>query len=77
MNHLDQIFKVLGTPTDESWPGWRQLPVPSQYNFTKYPGLKLSEVIPKDCKLSESGIDLLKQMLTLNPGKRITASKAL
>jgi len=34
-------------------------------------------VIPKECRLSELGIDLLKQMLTLDPNKRITAGKAL
>jgi serine/threonine protein kinase len=27
LDHIDQIFRVLGTPTDESWPGWKQLPV--------------------------------------------------
>ena len=29
MEHIDQIFRVLGTPTDEIWPGWKNLPVAS------------------------------------------------
>jgi cell division cycle 2-like protein len=25
LDQLDKIFKTLGTPTDESWKGWRNL----------------------------------------------------
>lgn len=44
----------------------------------KYPTNKLSEVMPKgEYGLSPEGVDLLKNLLTANPKKRITAKKAL
>jgi cell division cycle 2-like protein len=77
LDHVDHIFRVLGTPTDEVWPGWKNLPMATQIAFPKYPGIKLNDIIPKECRITEAGIDLIKQMLTLDPNKRITASRAL
>lgn len=75
LEHLDAVFRVLGTPTDESWPGWKTLPVAAQVQFPKYAGVRLADVLPKN--ISEAGLDLLRQMLTLDPNKRITATRAL
>jgi cell division cycle 2-like len=77
LEHLDHIFKLFGTPTDEIWPGWKNLPVAMQINFPKYPGIKLCDIIPKECRITDAGLDLIKQMLTLDPNKRITAARAL
>lgn len=70
MEHIDHIFRILGTPTDEIWPGWKvsinhsylfkTLPIAEKVNFPKYPGLKLSEIIPKECRITEAGLDLIK-----------------
>lgn len=42
----------------------------------RYPENKLRSIIPKE-RLSDSGIDLLKKLLTPFPKKRITAQRAL
>lgn len=79
---IDLIFKTFGTPTNTTWPGWKELKLAKTVTFKNYVGDKLSERFPKpgpltDAPLSELGIDLLRQMLTLNPDQRITAAKAL
>ena len=63
----------MGSPTDEAWPGWRELKYASSFANRKYAGNKLNEKI----KLSEEGMDLLNKLLTLDPKKRISANKAL
>ena len=38
----------------------KTLPIAEKVNFPKYPGLKLSEIIPKECRITEAGLDLIK-----------------
>ena len=76
------IFQMLGTPNNTTWPGWKELKYARNINFKNHIGDKLSERFPKttstgDALISDSGIDLLRQMLTYDPNKRITATKAL
>lgn len=73
IGQIFQIFKLLGTPTEEDWPGVTEL---KNYKstFPKWKGKDLNEEIPK---MDDDGIDLLKQMLQLDPSQRITAKKAL
>lgn len=73
IDELHKIFEVLGTPTEETWPGFTKLP--------GYNGL-IPHHEPKDLKTvlgteDDSLIDLLKQLLELNPSKRISAMRAL
>lgn len=63
----------MGTPTDESWPGWRELKYASNFTQKKYIENSLCEKI----SLTDEGMDLLNKCLTLDPKKRITAAKAL
>ena len=77
---IDQIFRVLGTPNDEIWPGYSELPnVRLIENFHQYaPVRDLREHfdIPKEL-LDDQGYDLLMRMLHYDPEKRIIASDAL
>ncbi|KAG2218511.1 hypothetical protein INT45_004113, partial [Circinella minor] len=74
-SQLTKIFEVLGTPTKERWPTIDQLPDYSYLSsFPMCPNnLKHLPGLPK----SESGFNLLAQLLDYDPAKRITAEKAL
>ena len=52
---LKRIFKLLGTPTDDTWPGMSQLPEFKQFPMY-HPSMTLSQVVPK---LASIGRDLL------------------
>jgi len=72
-DQLQQIFKVLGTPTEKDWPGMKSLP---EYdpNWFSYPPQKLTAVVPG---LDADGYDILQQMLQFDPTKRISSKAAL
>ncbi|KAF8920953.1 negative regulator of the PHO system, partial [Dissophora ornata] len=72
-DELMKIFKVMGTPTEETWPGVSKL---SEYrkDFPYYPPKPLSSVVPM---IDTFGMDLLMQMLIYQPQRRITAKDAL
>lgn len=76
IGQLDTIFKIVGSPTEESWPHYRELKNAMYVVGNKHPENKLRSIIPKD-SLSDSGIDLLKKLLTPFPKRRITAERAL
>ncbi|XP_022853400.1 cell division control protein 2 homolog [Olea europaea var. sylvestris] len=76
MSEIDIIFKVfrvLGTPDEDTWPGVASL---SDFNttFPKWPPKDLATEVPN---LDAAGLDLLGKMLCLDPRKRITAKSAL
>jgi cell division cycle 2-like protein len=80
LEQLDKIFGVVGTPTDESWAGWRSLKYAA--NVTKTCSNSLRDKFPKvsfigSASLSDLGVDLLESLLRLNPSRRITAAEAL
>eukprot|EP01059_Diplonema_ambulator_P014660 TRINITY_DN255_c0_g1_i2.p1 TRINITY_DN255_c0_g1~~TRINITY_DN255_c0_g1_i2.p1 ORF type:complete len:298 (+),score=132.67 TRINITY_DN255_c0_g1_i2:57-950(+) len=73
IDELFQIFRLLGTPDEKTWPGVTSLP---DYKpvFPKWTGKSLASV----CKDVDSlGIDLLGKLLTYDPNERITAVRAL
>ncbi|CAM6094134.1 unnamed protein product [Calypogeia fissa] len=73
IDELFKIFRTLGTPNEETWPGVTSLP-DFKSAFPKWPAKNLSTVVPG---LEPAGIDLLARMLTLEPSQRITARAAL
>jgi cyclin-dependent kinase len=73
-DQLKRIFKVMGTPSVDKWPGLADLPEWKPENFEKYPGMPLSSVCSR---LDAEGLDLLDKLLKCNPTERITAKKAL
>ncbi|ORX93017.1 kinase-like domain-containing protein [Clohesyomyces aquaticus] len=74
LNQAQIIFELVGSPTDETMPGWRQLPgYEGVKNFGTCPGT-LQETF-RD--ISPSGQYLLKQLLRLDWRKRINAIDAI
>eukprot|EP00054_Salpingoeca_dolichothecata_P017291 m.103258 g.103258 ORF g.103258 m.103258 type:complete len:295 (-) comp22395_c0_seq1:31-915(-) len=73
IDELFRIFRVLGTPTDDTWPGVSELP---DYKpiFPKWERQNLADLIPG---ADEVAIDLLSSMLQYEPSKRISAKMAM
>lgn len=81
LEQLDKIFRTLGTPDEKIWPGLSKLPG-AKAKFVKQPYNMLRKKFPATSftglpVLSELGFDLLKNLLTYDPEKRITAEDAL
>ena len=73
LNQLTEIFKVLGTPRKEDWEGVTNLKnFPSNHDV--YPGTPLEQLL---YNVEPNALDLLRQMLTINPSKRISALAAM
>lgn len=72
LQQLLRIFGLLGTPTEEQWPG-----VTSLKDWHEYPQWKPQSLVHAVPSLEPEGVDLLSKMLQLDPGKRISAKEAL
>lgn len=72
-DQLAKIFKLVGTPTEETWPGVSELP---EYrpDFEMHPATPFDQIVPT---LDEKGLDLLSKMLKCDPNQRITAKDAM
>ncbi|PGH31258.1 CMGC/CDK protein kinase [[Emmonsia] crescens] len=72
-DQLQKIFRLMGTPSERSWPGISQFP---EYkpNFPVYATQDLSLILPR---IDHLGLDLLNRMLQLRPEMRISAADAL
>lgn len=72
-DQLKRIFKMLGTPNEETWPGVEKLPEFKQFPIY-HPSLSFNQVVPK---LSGRGRDLLQRLLICTPGLRASADMAM
>ena len=74
-DQLLKIFRLMGTPSERSWPGITQFP---EYK-ANWPNMATQEWgnIIKEIKDDRLGQDLLKKMLQLRPELRISATEAL
>jgi len=73
VDEIFKIFRILGTPNEDVWPGVTSL---QDWNndFPIWPQLNIARFVPG---LSESGIDLLEQLIAIDPRRRISAKEAL
>lgn len=72
-DQLKRIFKLLGTPTEETWPNVSQLP-----DYKIFPlyhaAANFAQVVPK---LNARGRDLLQKLLVCNPALRLSARESM
>ncbi|KAL1137975.1 hypothetical protein AAG570_009670 [Ranatra chinensis] len=72
-DQLKRIFKLLGTPTEETWPGISQLPDYKPFPIY-HPSMSFVQVVPK---LNSKGRELLQRLLVCNPSQRLNADEAM
>ncbi|KAH7821278.1 putative CMGC/CDK protein kinase [Monocercomonoides exilis] len=73
-DELVRIFKLLGTPTTEVWPGLTEFTTSLATPLPEYPPRGLASAVPT---LDPSGLDLLTSMLQYDPARRISAKAAM
>jgi serine/threonine protein kinase len=79
IDQLFKIFRVLGTPNNEIWPGVENLD-DYKTDFPSFKPVELCERLPNQNRKAElvpGAIDLLQQCLNYDPSQRISALKAL
>ncbi|XP_025106180.1 cyclin-dependent kinase 16-like isoform X1 [Pomacea canaliculata] len=72
-DELHLIFKMLGTPTEDSLPSISRNQDFLAYNFPQYKGEALITIAPR---LDSDGLDLLAKFLKYNPKIRVSAADA-
>mmetsp|Transcript_17294 Transcript_17294/g.30879 ORF Transcript_17294/g.30879 Transcript_17294/m.30879 type:complete len:338 (-) Transcript_17294:290-1303(-) len=72
IDQLGKIFQMLGTPTEQQWPGMTELPGYVEFHKTRAPPLRTTF---KDA--SDEALELLAQMVQFDPMSRISAKDAL
>ncbi|WVQ79056.1 cyclin-dependent kinase 1 [Cryptococcus sp. DSM 104549] len=73
IDEIFKIFRILGTPDEEVWPGVKSLP-DYKPTFPQWHPVELSDVVKG---LDEHGMDLVAQTLVYDPAHRISAKRAL
>lgn len=79
-DELLRIFRLLGTPTPETWPNlpryteYRASPAGPDTTHPRYPPQPLQALLPL---IEPDGIDLLQRMLQYIPERRVTAQEAM
>lgn len=74
INQIELIVELLGTPSDQIWPGFSSLPGARDVWFKVQPYNNLKH---KFSWLSKAGLSLLNHMLMYDPCKRATAAESL
>lgn len=75
-SEIDQIFKIFGlhgTPSNSTWSGVTNLP-DYKSTFPKFKGMNPKSYFKN---FDDVGLDLLMQLIALDPAKRISAKQAL
>ncbi|KAI6200562.1 Cyclin-dependent kinase 20 [Aphelenchoides besseyi] len=75
IEQIGRIFNVLGTPTESSWPQWRELPDSTKVHFDSQSAVnEWSDIVAID---DTQLLDLLQLVLQLNPAARPSAHDCL
>ncbi|TIB66827.1 hypothetical protein E3P77_02024 [Wallemia ichthyophaga] len=76
LHQLEIVFKMLGAPSHQDWPGFSSLP---WYELVRPTGKHSSERFRETFKrwLTPAGLELAQALLTFNPQKRLSAKDAL
>jgi len=72
-DQLMRIFKLMGTPNEDSWPGVAEL-ADYKPDFPVYPAQAIPSIVHG---LDEKGLNLLSRMLQYDPNQRISAVAAM
>ncbi|KAL4217160.1 Cyclin-dependent kinase 14 [Mactra antiquata] len=75
-DQLDQIFRILGTPTEHTWNGVSKFPQYDDRRFVSYNKQCLSTIVPKLAYLPHAE-ELASEFLQMDPKLRITAKAAM
>ncbi|XP_077628335.1 cyclin-dependent kinase 17 isoform X1 [Crocuta crocuta] len=73
-DELHLIFRLLGTPSQETWPGVSSNDEFKNYNFPKY---KQQPLINHAPRLDSEGIELITKFLQYESKKRVSAEEAM
>ncbi|VTJ77026.1 Hypothetical predicted protein, partial [Marmota monax] len=73
-DELHLIFRLLGTPSQETWPGVSSSDEFKNYNFPKYKPQPLINHAPR---LDSEGIELITKFLQYESKKRVSAEEAM
>ena len=74
IEQLGLISGLLGSPDDQKWPGFSQLPGSGQIFFKEREPANISEMFPA---WSPEAIDLFQQFIVYEPNRRISAREAM
>ncbi|KAL7746219.1 Cyclin-dependent kinase catalytic subunit [Sorochytrium milnesiophthora] len=73
IDQLFRIFRILGTPNEETWPGVSEMKDWKPH----FPQWAAADLSASAKTLSADGVDLLRELLVYFPGMRISAKRAL
>jgi len=78
MDQIQRVFSLLGAPHESIWPGLARYAGSSRIDFEvehqRHPYNLLPQVFPM---LRREGLELLDGLLTYDPARRLTATRAL
>ncbi|XP_023944840.2 cyclin-dependent kinase 2 isoform X1 [Bicyclus anynana] len=76
INQLFRVFRALGTPSDDVWPGARLLP-DYRTAFPRWPQREARSLLPPAARASVHACTLFEALLRYDPSGRLSARTAL
>ena len=72
IEQINKMFRLLGTPNEQVWPGFDSLPHAQSFGFAQFPS-RLRESFPL---LTRQGMLLMTELLHYDPRRRMRARDA-